>query len=506
MAGKRFVIWVAVSSEEQAEKYSPQEQLNLARQHVARWGGSIVAELSVSESRSIVLFSDACERIPAYAALHDLIRRRAFDVLVCYDTTRLGRKSSLIMAVLELCAEAGIAVYELDSPPASLDPNRTYDNKLLGALKAVGSQREVDKMRERLHYGRIGRVKAGSFPGREPPYGYAYRYDAAGARHIETVPDEAAVVREIFAAYLGGRGMDRIARDLTARGVPSPGAAEWRRGVTAAGIWRKSGIAAIIKRAWTYAGVSRLAPGGRLLAEGRGQWEPIISADTAERALTERTARVSNRRRANAPNRLTGIVWCVQCQRPMRQVINDDGLIFDSYDKRRKTPTRRRAQFACYPSHPGGSVGTNRVIAALRIALDELTRADLSAIADVQDDRAGQLQAQMDAHAAAIARHQQALRRADTAFVSGAMDEERYTEQVKRLRAAIEAEQDAAAQLGAMLETEATRGRRRDRLQEVIAAGYAMLDAPDIPAANSWWRRYVQVWVEGNNIVEVRWL
>ena len=40
----------------------------------------------------------------------------------------------------------------------------------------------------------------------------------------------------------------------------------------------------------------------------------------------------------------------------------------------------------------------------------------------------------------------------------------------------------------------------------MIAAGYAMLDAPDIPAANSWWRRYVQVWVEGNNIVEVRWL
>lgn len=507
MAGKRFVIWVAVSSEEQAEKYSPQEQLSLARQHVAKWGGSTIAELSVSESRSIVLFSDACERIPAYAALHDLIRRRAFDVLVCYDTTRLGRKSSLIMAVLELCAEAGVAVYEIDSPPASLDPNRTYDNKLLGALKAVGSQREVDKMRERLHYGRIGRVKAGQFPGREPPYGYAYRYDAAGNRRIETVPDEASVVRDIFAAYLSGRGMERIARDLIARGVPSPGMAEGRQAAIPAGTWRKTGIAAILKRAWTYAGVSRLAPGGRLLAEGRGQWEPIIDAHTAERALAERAARQADRRRANSNGRLSGIVVCLTCGHTMRQVINDDGSIFDSYDKRRKTPQRRRAQFACQPYHTGGSIGTNRVIAALQVALDELAGADLSALAESEGgDRAGQLQAQLDAHAAAIARHRAALRRADTAFVSGVMDEERYQEQVARLRAAIAAEEESAEQGRVLLRNEQEHGSRRDRLAEIVASGYAMLATPDTAAANTWWRRYARVFVRDNQIAEVRWL
>lgn len=505
MDAKRFVIWVAVSSEEQAERYSPQEQLELARRHVARWGGVITAELSVSESRSIVLFSDACERIPAYAQLHELIRRRAFDVLICYDATRLGRKSSLVMAILELCAEAGILVYELESPPPTLEPNYSYDNKLMGALKAVGSQREVDKLRERLRYGYIGRVKAGRFPGREPPYGYAYRYAEDGRRYTVTVEEEAAVVREIFSLYLDGHGMDWIARSLRGRGVPSPGA-RGRGGATAAAVWRKTGIAAIIERAWTYAGVSRLAPNGKLLAEGRGQWEPIISSETAERALAERVARKANRRRANAPNRLSSIVWCVQCQKPMRQVINDDGSIFDNYDKRRKTPTRRRAMFYCQPSHPGASVSTKRVLAALRVALDELTRVDLSALLEPDDGRAAELLSRITAHRNAVKRHQEGLRRADTAFVSGVMDEERYQEQVKRLRAAIEAESETIVQLEAMLANEEAHGGRQERLQEIIAAGYAMLEIDDIAAANAWLCRYVQVWVEANNVVEVRWL
>jgi DNA invertase Pin-like site-specific DNA recombinase len=501
MSTKRFLIWTAVSSEEQAEKYSPQEQANLAHQHVAKWGGSVVAELSVSESRSIVLFEDACARIPAYAALRDHIAAKTFDVLICYDTTRLGRKTSLILAVLELCAEAGIAVYEIDNPPPDLAGARGYDRQLLDALKAVGSQREVEKLKQRLAYGRIGRVKAGGFPGREPPYGYRYVYAADGARGIETVEEQAAIVREIFAAYLAGRGMNTIAADLQARGVPSPGSH------TAAGSWQKTGVWVIIRRAWTYAGVSRLAPKGQLLAEGRGRWEPIIDTEIAERALAEHATRKANRRTANAKSRLTGVVWCEQCGRPMRQVINEDGSIMDAHDKRPgRRPRPRRAQFACAPSHPGGSVGTNRVLAALHLALDALATADLAAIPDDANDRAEQLRQEIAQHESAAARHAQALRRADTAYVNGVMDDARYQEQVRRLQAAAAAEQETIAQLRAQLANAQAHGSRRERLEEIRRAGYEMLTTPDTVAANAWWRRYCLVLVEQNSVVEVRWL
>lgn len=33
-----------------------------------------------------------------------------------------------------------------------------------------------------------------------------------------------------------------------------------------------------------------------------------------------------------------------------------------------------------------------------------------------------------------------------------------------------------------------------------------MLTTPDTATANAWWRRYVRVYVQDNQIIEVRWL
>ena len=60
------------------------------------------------ESRSIILLEEACRRIPAYARLVQLIEARAFDVLVYLDRSRLGRKASLSMAIVELCHVRGL--------------------------------------------------------------------------------------------------------------------------------------------------------------------------------------------------------------------------------------------------------------------------------------------------------------------------------------------------------------------------------------------------------------
>ena len=90
MAGKRFLIWRAVSSKKQAEEVSPIVQEEMARQHVAKWGGTIVDVLDVAESRDIVLLSDAAAAIPAYAKLQNYIDKRTVDVLMCYDLSSIG--------------------------------------------------------------------------------------------------------------------------------------------------------------------------------------------------------------------------------------------------------------------------------------------------------------------------------------------------------------------------------------------------------------------------------
>jgi DNA invertase Pin-like site-specific DNA recombinase len=492
MAGKRFVVWDAVSSKEQAEKVSPELQRDLAHQHVARWGGRVVDELSVAESRDIVLLSDAADLIPAYAKLLDHIRRQSFDVLVCYDLSRLGRAHTLILAIVELCSRAGILVYEIENPPPSLDGRKSYDESIVRALKAVGYQHEVEKMRDRMRFGREGRAKGGKLP-QLPPYGYYWQHHADGSRTVTLDPDKAAIVRRIAALYLDGHGMISIADALTDKGIPTP---------AGGAVWQKNSVAVILHRAWTYAGYAEYYRQRRTgYIRSRGDWQPIWDEATAERIEQERAARAANRRIADTPSRLTGIVICEACGKPMWQVRNEDGSVRDSHNG-----WKRRAKFYCQPYHSGGSVGTNRVLEALAYALDDLAHADLSAIPDDDEDRAGQLAQAIASHDAAIARHMASLRRADTAYVSGAMDDERYREQVDRLRAAIEAEQSAQVQLRAAADAQQQRGSRAERLAEIAASGSAMLTTPDTAAANAWFRRYVRVLVRDNSVVEVRFL
>ena len=496
MNAARWGLWLAVSSDQQAERYSLTEQAQLGHQHAAKWGGEVVAELRVAESRSIVLLEDAAARIPAYAELRRLIADRAIDVLCCYDTSRLGRKTSLIMSVVELCAEAGIIVYEIENPPTSLDDTRGYDRRILDAIKATGYQHEVDKLKARLTYGRIGRIKAGRFPGRTPPYGYAYAYDAAGRRTIVTVPEAADVIRRIFAEYLAGSGCNNIADRLTADGIPSP----------AGGVWNKSGVYVIVKRAATYAGWAQGKVKGHGVIRARALWEAIIDDAIADAVAGERATRRNNRRTANSKARLTGVVWCEVCRKPMRQVVNETGIVI-AYDKRPgRRPVQRRALFYCVGKHPGGSVGTNRVLAALRAAIDVLAGQDLTALADVDSNRTDELLAQIARCEAAIERHETALGRADDAYVAGLMDADRYAAVVGRINGQITIERAAIDKLIATIAAEQARGTRADRLATIVANGYALLDTPDTAQANAWLRQRVRVWVSDNMVTEVEWL
>jgi DNA invertase Pin-like site-specific DNA recombinase len=491
--GTRWVIWTAVSSEEQAERYSLTEQLELGRAAAAKWGGEVVAELAVGESRSIVLLEDAAARIPAYAELRRLIAARAFDVLCCYDTGRLGRNKVLVLTIIELCAAAGISVYELDNPPQSLVGTRTYDVQILDVIKATGYQHEVEKLRSRARFGREGRARRGDIA-HMPPYGYAWQFGEGGTRALVVDDTAAQVVRDIIARYLSGAGQSTIAAELSARGVPTP---------SGGSTWHKNSVNVILWRVWTYAGYAEFYRGysstkhdAARYIRAQGNHPAIVDDATADDVQTEREARRANRHLADTPSRLSGLVWCEVCNRPMWQARNDDGT------RRNADGTRRRARFCCQPPHAGGSVGTDLVLEAIAAAIDDLARADLSAAPDDATNHDAYL-ARIAQHEAAIERHSTALRRADDAYVAGIMDAERYRAQVGRLTGAIAAERSAIEQTRAAIAADKQRGTRAERLAELAAVGPAMLTTPDTAAANAWLRRLVRVWVRDNTPVAV---
>ena len=221
---KRVAIWAAVSSLPQAKKISLEDQLRVGREHVARHGAYVVAELVVpGESRDIVLYEDACRRINAYATLDGLISTKAIDVLVFLDRSRLGRTAALSMAVAELCNRAGILLYETESPLPSLD-FRTADHSdmLIGAIKSVDAQQEIRKIQDRHRKGMADRVAKGKMPGKVN-YGWSAVHEAGRLTGYAIDEDAAATVRLIVSLYLdNGFGALNIADHLNRIGRPAP--------------------------------------------------------------------------------------------------------------------------------------------------------------------------------------------------------------------------------------------------------------------------------------------
>ena len=488
MSSLRWVSWAAVSSLPQAKKISIDDQLQINREHCARHGGQLVAELVVpGESRSIVLFEDAARRIDAYARFKELIDQRAFDVLVYLDASRLGRIGALVMAVRALCQQAGVILYETDNPPATLSAGSSYDDDLVSAIKAVGAEREVRKTTARHASGMLGRAKAGDHPSR-PPWGYVVHYQPDGAKLKQTyVIDEsaAATVRRVFALYLSGRGSEAIALQFAAEGLPT----------ATGGPWTRNGVRSILRRAWRYAGYVELNVLSRARAKrpyyrGRGNWPAIIDESTLQRFLTERQVRKDNRKVADARHILTGLCVCGTC---------GHGMIIH----RLTNQGRQYDYIRCGQHKPALYVRSDVIIAALRALLTSLPGMDLDHMLTTDAGNGAVIAAQLQAQAKAMAQLAKAKNRADTAYVDGNLDPADYTAQVHRLRAQqaqIEAESE---RLEAQVVSAAQRDSRRLRVADLAAAGIVRLDSADTTATNMWLRERLRLTVHANKDISI---
>ncbi len=489
----RFVSWAAVSSLPQAKLISIDDQLATNRQHIDRHGGALVEELVVpGESRSIVLFEDAARTIAAYGRLKELIDAKAFDVLIYLDRSRLGRKASLSMAVIELCHDARIATYETENPPTEIKVGGSYDDMLLGAIKSVGAQREVQKFVERHRIGMLGRAKRGEMLG-AVVYGYVARYDADGTRTIEIDEPAADAVRRLFAHYLGGDGMNVIAQKLNESGAQPPALAP---------MWAHGNVGHVLRNVWRYAAfveINRYSERGRPYAKLPGAWPAIISEELANQVEAEREMRRSTRRLANTVYLLSSVVWCAICEKRM---------VMKTQDPNKTKPGFRVMQMCCPKNsvqHPIKATSYRRILRTLRAEMEALRFADLDAIAATPTTEE-HIREQIAAQGRTIETVKAGIGRADAAFVNGLLDMERYRVQLDRLNVQMAAALAELERLERALTEEQDRGTFRHRLDEVVAHGLAMLDSADVTAANAWLRRHVRIWVAYHKVVAIEWL
>lgn len=138
-------------------------------------------------------------------------REGKIDRILVKSISRFARNTKDYIQTVRELLRLGISIY---FEKENIDTGKMSSEQIAaiyGAFAQMESTSHSNNMRISVRI----RMEKGIFLSPSVPYGYRLR-----ERELEIVPQEAEVVKEIFAAYLAGRGRDDIAKELNCRGIP----------------------------------------------------------------------------------------------------------------------------------------------------------------------------------------------------------------------------------------------------------------------------------------------
>lgn len=154
------------------------------------------------------------------------------QVVVTESLDRLSRSQADIAQIYERLDFLGVRI-------ETLADGRV--NEMHVGLKGTMSAMFLKDLAQKTRRGQMGRVKAGRIPG-----GRSYGYDVIpsvddrGRRVINE--KEAAIVRRIYAEYVGGTGTMAIVRALNQEGEPGPSGGKWNLSALIGSNQRRNGL------------------------------------------------------------------------------------------------------------------------------------------------------------------------------------------------------------------------------------------------------------------------
>ena len=207
----RAVIYARYSSDLQREA-SIEDQIEVCRRYASAQGWTIV------ETYTDAAISGASRFRPGFQKLIADASKNKFDIVICEAIDRLGRRLADTSDLQDQ-----LAFYKIKLFTPSLGEITTIHIAVMGMM----AQMALKDLGEKTKRGQMGRVLKGRIPA---GISFGYRAIASsdndgGAREI--IPEEAAIVRRIFAEYGSGKTPEAIARDLNKDGVSGPEGREW---------------------------------------------------------------------------------------------------------------------------------------------------------------------------------------------------------------------------------------------------------------------------------------
>jgi site-specific DNA recombinase len=220
---KRAILYARVSSAEQVEGYSLDQQIDALRAWVSQEGYEVLAEVRDEG------WSAAYLERPGLDQVRDLVEAGGVSVVAAQDADRITREPAHRAFLDGECERFGARLVALDDWG-----DDTHEGELLRFLKGWMAKGERIKTVERSRRGRVQKARQGEIVGAHPPrFGFRFvRNDKGKAVGYEVDEEKMAVVRRIF-RMVGEEGMTLYAvrKDLAAAGILSPsGKKLWHQG------------------------------------------------------------------------------------------------------------------------------------------------------------------------------------------------------------------------------------------------------------------------------------
>ena len=265
---------------------------------------------------------------PGYERVWGLVRSGAVDHVVAWQSSRLMR--SRRDRAVNTFGKHNVDVVAVKGP--SLDLRSAYGRGMADMMTAYDSM-EGEVKAERVSAAIADLARRGKAWGHCP-----YRWDRVGRGvHVKQIinVDEAAIVRELVDRLLARESLNKLYRDMNARGIPAPGYAqrmkmppevrtqrESKGRKAPAKAWAKSTVRTLVVRD-ANAAIRRYRKRDGGGVEMPGDWEPIVERAKHDRVVAllsapERRTHTGPRPGARRHLLTNGVGQCGVCGGPLR--------------------------------------------------------------------------------------------------------------------------------------------------------------------------------------------
>jgi DNA invertase Pin-like site-specific DNA recombinase len=218
----RAAIYARFSSENQREQ-SIEDQVRVCREFAKRDGITVVeTHIYFDEAQS-----GSIRARPGLEALKKAAEDKQFEAVLVDDSSRLSRDNQHFNTLLCLFQFWGISLISVSD---GLDMREEHA-KVAYQFRGIINELYLTDLKKKTHRGQMGQVLRGFSVGSRG-YGYATvpegqsKYDKKGRLRAEgfklvIVPEEARVIQRIFHAFIEGKAVTKIAKELNEEHVPT---------------------------------------------------------------------------------------------------------------------------------------------------------------------------------------------------------------------------------------------------------------------------------------------